>query len=446
MTPTRRKWTALLTAGLLVLAACGSDRDDDSAPGGGGGEGAASSSGTPETLIAAGDCDNLTQGVTASEIVLGLSHPESGLRAGVYKNIADGAKAYFDFVNAEKGGVKGRKIRLVPKDDAYEPGRTVAVVNELIEAEGVFGFFNNVGTPNNLAVAETMKDECIPNLLEATGFDGLADPDSNPFSMIANPSYSLESAIFVDHLKQEMPAAKIALLYQNDDFGKAYQTSLAKAIEGTELTVVAEASYEESDINVDNQMTTLVASGADVVFLGATGVQCANAMKASAGKGFAIRYVGGTCTATVILNLAGRDAVDGVLSTQFVMQPDNPANAAVPSMVEYKAKVAQYNPAADVNEGLVAYGWSQAAVLVALLEKAPELDRVSVMETAYHTEFAEPPGVFMDGVTWATDGAEDPFPLETQYLVQYDKATNVLNPVGEAITAYEGRSAETVKK
>ena len=167
--------------------------------------------------------------------------------------------------------------------------------------------------------------------------------------------------MFVQYLKDNNPQAKVAILYQNDDFGKAYLDPLkAAAIEGTDIELVAEETYEPTDPNVDSQMTTLAASDADTIFLGTTGLKCPQGLDAGAASGkFETVYLSGTCTAAILMSLAKPESTEGVISTVYIKDPTDPQYADDEAMQLYMEKVPQYNPAADVNDGLVAYGWTQ---------------------------------------------------------------------------------------
>jgi branched-chain amino acid transport system substrate-binding protein len=435
---TRTRWMrliALLLGLSLLAAACGSGRDSGSKSTTTQGSGSGGT--TSKTAIDASKCSNTTQGVSDTEIKIGMSHPESGI-AAPYGKIAEGVKAYFGYVNADKGGVKDHKLVLDAKDDAYDAGRTVSVVNELLQKDQVFGFFNNVGTPNNLAVWDQLQSQCVPNLLAATGDQGLTDPAGHSFTLIGNPGYATESAIFVQYLKENIPDAKIAVLYQNDDYGQAYLSPMKKAIEGTKITIAKAESYEPTDPNLDSQLTTLGASGADVLFLGVQGLKCPQGMDAAGGKGFKFVYLSGVCTASILMGLAKPENSNGVYSTNYIKDPTDPAYADDTAMKLFKTEAPKYNDKADTNDGLVAYGWTQAALLVEILDKSPKLDRVSVMETARNLQLDAPPGLMETGVPWST-GPDDGFPIETVFLGKYDSAKKLFVQQGDAIN-FEGKT------
>src|SRR5690242_8042132 len=196
----RHRWVIVLVAALLALPASGCGRSDDGGGGGGGGGGS-------------------DPGITDKEIKLGGSYPFSG-PASAYRAISDGAKAYFAKVNAE-GGVDGRKISFQTLDDAYEPPKAVANARRLVEQEQVFALFNTLGTPNNLAIWDYLNQQKVPQAYVATGASNFgSDVAAHPYTTGWQPNYVTEAKIYADYLKKNKPDAKVAVLYQNDGFGK----------------------------------------------------------------------------------------------------------------------------------------------------------------------------------------------------------------------------------
>src|SRR5690606_30588004 len=150
----------------------------------------------------------------------------------------------------------GREVSVEVTDDGYESGQTVANVQQLAQQDQVFGIFNVVGTPNTLAIRDTLNQDCIPQLYAATGAALSGNPDEYPFTIGSLPTYATEMGVFVDYLETENPDAKVAILFQNDDFGAEYVDSFEALTEGTDITVVTEESYEPSDSDVDSQITS----------------------------------------------------------------------------------------------------------------------------------------------------------------------------------------------
>jgi branched-chain amino acid transport system substrate-binding protein len=405
----------------LVMAACGG-RDDDSSSGGGGSTDTTAAGGGGEAAFTI-DTDNCgtydaTAGVTEDKITFGSSFPQSGTYAAFAK-ISVGYQAYFEYVNAN-GGVNGKMIELIAENDEYDPNRTRTNTQELV-AEPVFGMFNVVGTPNNLAIRDDLADACVPNLFTATGSQLWGETEDYPWLIGSIPSYATEAAIFAQYLKDNAPTAKVAILAQNDDFGEGYSSAFRGAIDGSEISVVDEQTYNSTDPDVKSQITTLAASGADTILLATTALKCPqalNAIKEQQGWDPLI-YISATCTSSTIVGLAPEANVD-VLSSIYLQDPADPQWDDNPAMQEFQTLGAQYGISAeDLNNGIVGYGWTMGALLVETLKTSPELTRQAVMEKAYSLSDLEI-GLLLPGISINTNGAEDPFPIEQMQIGQYN--------------------------
>jgi branched-chain amino acid transport system substrate-binding protein len=419
---------AAALAALTGTAACGrSDSPKADAP-------ATRADGT----VDAARCTGTTTGVTSDTITFGLSNPQSGPSASAGKS-RDGIQAYFAYANAELGGVKGHKLRLVAKDDAAQSARTVTNVNDMLDKDKVFGFVQNLGTPNNLAVWNRLDKQCVPNLLVANGSPSLVDPVNHPFTLIANVPYADEVKAFVDYLVANHPGAKIASITENSDFGKSYRDPLAKAVRGTSVSVVSQQTYEQSDPNVVPQMTAIKASGATALFIGAAALKCPQSIDAAA-KSFDVVYLSANCTSKATVGLAKPQFSDGVITESARLDPLDPTAASNPRLETYFAKMKQYAPGSDARNGSVLYGWDQATILRQILEASPALDRVAVINTARHLTL-DSPGLAQDGIVWKTDGIADPYPVESFRLQKYDGKAGHFVSMG-TLVSYEGRSGQ----
>jgi branched-chain amino acid transport system substrate-binding protein len=442
-----------LLAIILVATSCGGRDDDDSSSGsGGGGGGTEAPSGGDEGdgegggLIDTSDCpDNATAGIEGNTIKLASSFPQSGLTAA-FAQISRGYKAYFDKVNAE-GGVEiaGEKylIEVVDKDDEYNASKTVQNINELAGPDGdkAFAIFNVVGTANNIAIREAMGENCVPNIFAATGSPTWGNPDYPWLIGSTLAPYSLEAKAFADYLIEQKPDATVAMLVQDDDFGKAYEDAFRMAIEGTDIEVVQVSRYPAGANDVSSQITSLAATKADAFFNGSTLLACPNALEKAKAAGWdAITFVSGTCISKTLMGLAGENA-DGVIAATNIMDPIDPAYADHPLMVEYKETLAEYGASdVDPENGIVAYGYTQAAVLVEVLKGLDTLDRVSLMEAMHSIDEISGVGVLIDGVKIHTEG-DDNFLAENLQLVQYDAAAAHFKAVGDVID-FEGKTVE----
>ena len=204
-------------------------------------------------------------GVTDTEIKIGNTNPYSG-SASSYGINGKVHAAYFAMIN-EKGGINGRKINYITRDDSYSPPKTVEQARQLVEQDKVFLLFAPLGTPPNMAIHDYMNENKVPQLFVATGADQWNDPKHFPWTMMFLPSYGIESHIYANYILKNLPNAKIAVLYQNDDYGKDYLKGIKDGLgDKAAKMIVSEVSYEVTDSTVDSQITTLKGSGADVFF------------------------------------------------------------------------------------------------------------------------------------------------------------------------------------
>jgi branched-chain amino acid transport system substrate-binding protein len=419
-----------LSAAIVVLAtACGSNRRD---------EGASSTGGDGQSgqVVTSAGCpaNSGTTGVSGDTITIGTSLPQSGQYAP-FKAILQGEAAYFDYVNAQGGvnvGGKPYKIKLVDKDDAYDAARTSANADALINSTKVFGLFNVVGTKNNLGIRDTVSTACVPNMLIASGAVQWGNPKFPWMIGSELVPYPLEVEAWVNYLKTTKPDATIAVLKQNDDFGDTYEATLKQVIKGTQMKIVATQGYDPETSDVKTQVTSLANSHADAFLLAAALLACPNALQAANDAGWKpITYMSGTCVSKLLFTLAGPGA-NGVLSVTPLLDPADPRNNANPAMQLYKQQVAKYSSGADLQDGIVAYGWTTAALFVKALELAKTVDRVTVMNALHTLPSVKDVALQLPGSTWTTS-ATDAFIGETFQMVQYDAKAGHTNPIGPLI-------------
>src|SRR5467141_2808419 len=217
-------------------------------------------------------------GATDTEIKIGNIRPYSG-PASAYGVIGKTEEAYFKKINAE-GGINGRKINFVSYDDNYSPPKTVEQARKLVESDEVLLIFNSLGTPPNSAIQKYMNSKKVPQLFVATGATKWNDPKEFPWTMGWQLNYQSESRIYAKYILKEMPNAKIAVLYQNDDYGKDYVKGLKDGL-GAKATsmILIEESYEVTQPTIDSSMVKLKSTGADVFFNVATPKFAAQAIK-----------------------------------------------------------------------------------------------------------------------------------------------------------------------
>jgi branched-chain amino acid transport system substrate-binding protein len=433
MTRSTRWLAAVLAVLALVAAACGGGREDTGAENE---EAAQSTSDEFAEFLHVDDCEgDFTQGVTEDTITIGSSFPQSGTFAA-FAEISKGYRAYFEYVNQELGGVDGRQIEFVALDDGYEPGRTASNAQRLVQEEGVFALFNVIGTANNLAIWDNLEEECVPNLYAGTGSPLWGDPE-HAWTIGSFPSYSLEAVMYADYLAENDPDATVALLTQNDDFGRAYVDTFK---DYSDLEVVAEETYEPSNPDVTSQITSLASSDADAIILGTTALACPNALNALNGTSWEpITFVSGTCTSPTLVGLAEPGAAEGIISVTAFKDARDPQWEGDEAMELYLEKGAQYGDDIDLDNTITAYGWTMGALLVDTLNDATELTRPAVMEASMSLE-NHTTGLSLPQSPFNTS-IEDKFPEEVLQLMQYSEDLGYYEFLGEPAD-FEGRTDE----
>lgn len=439
---------ALLAALALLGGAC-SSRDDDSGSGGNGGGNGEEGGGESATGIDIEDCvADPTEEIEGDTIKLVSSFPQSGL-TGAFAEIGRGWAAYFDKVN-EEGGVeiagKSYKIEFEDRDDEYNPQRTASNIEDLVGADGsgAFAVFSVVGTANNINVRDFLDELCVPNLFAATGSVAWGNPEYPWLIGSTLAPYTLESYAFAEYLKENDPDATVAMLRQSDEFGETYEQTFRQAIEGTDIELVAVESYAPGSDEVRSQVTSLADSGATAFFNGGTLLACPNALKAKQAEGWeAITWVSGTCVSKTLMGLAG-SAADGAISLANIKDPLNPKYADDADVNAYREAVEKYRSdfkdrSLDLENAIIAYGWTQAELFVQALEAAEAPTRLAVMDAIRSLDGATT-SLMLDGVSVSTS-EDDQFMGETFTLIEYDGAAGHFNEIGELID-YEGQTAE----
>jgi len=384
----------LALAAVLVAAGCGRSSSDD----GGGSK---------------------SPGITDKEVTLGGSYPFSG-PASAYRTIAEGAKAYFDKINAE-GGVNGRKIKFITLDDAYEPPRAVQNARKLIQQDKVFALFNTLGTANNAAIMKSVNQQKVPQLFVATGGSIFGnDVKQFPYTTGWQPDYVTEAKVYVDYLKKQKPNAKVAVLYQNDAFGKDLLKGFTDAANGSNIKVVAKQSYEATDPTVSSQMAKLKGSGADTFLNITTPKFSAQAIVAAAKLGWHPLHILNNVGASkaLVLKPAGLKNAQGIVSTTYFKDPEDPKWANDTAMKEYKAGLKKFSPRSDPLDPFHVYGWGAAQTMTDALKRMKKPTRASLMEAVRSTNEKVP--ILLPGIDVKLDGQSDGFPIEAMQIEKFE--------------------------
>ncbi|RCW75703.1 ABC transporter substrate-binding protein [Pseudorhodoferax soli] len=358
-------------------------------------------------------------GASDTEVRIGHIGPYSG-PASAYGTIGKAASAYIAKVNAE-GGVHGRRIVLLSVDDGYNPAKTVEQARKLVEQDEVLALFAPLGTAQNLAIQRYMNAKKVPQLFVATGATRFGDAKAFPWTMGWQPTYQDEARIYAQHILATRPNAKVAVLLQNDDFGKDYLKGFLDALGDKAATmVVARASYEVTDATVDSQIIALKASGADVFFNIATPRFAAQAIRKAAETGWRpLQYLASVSIfVQAVLKPAGLDNATGVISASFIRDPDDETLKDTRELADYRTFMQQYYPAGEASDFLNVLGYSTAQTLVQTIRQAgDDLTRENLMRQAANLSMVLP--MLHPGIEVKT-GPDDYRPIEKVQLVRFN--------------------------
>ena len=322
-------------------------------------------------------------GASDTQIKLGQTMPYSG-PVSAYGAIGKAELAYFQMIN-DQGGINGRKVNLISLDDAYSPPRTVEQVRKLVEEDQVLALFQTAGTPSNSAIHKYVNAKKVPHLFLATGATKWGDPANFPWTIGFQPSYQIEAHIYAKYILKNKPDAKIAVLYQNDDYGKDYLKGLKDGLGDKVGMIVAEASYEVSDPTVDSQIVTLKSSGADVLFTIALSKFASQTIRKVYDIGWKpLHFINNVATSVgTVLSPAGLDKSVGLITAGYLKDPTDPQWGKDGGMQRWRQFMNQYMPEASQTDYNYVYGYG-AAQLMAMVLKAcgDDLTRENLMKQA----------------------------------------------------------------
>lgn len=361
-----------------------------------------------------------TPGVTPTTITLGGTIPITG-PAAAYASVGRGADAYFKYVNS-KGGIFGRKVVYKYEDDEFDVAKTIQLTRQLVEQDNVLAIFNSVGTEHALAIRPYLNDRKVPQLYVGSGVTQLASEHRKyPWSMGYLPSFAGEGAIYGRYIAAHQPKARIAVLYENSDFGKDMLDGLRHGLRG-KARIVATQSYEIADSSVDSQMARLKSSGADTLMLFATPQFAIFGYVGSFRLGWHPRvYVTSVSISPDIMKIAkfgsSQKQVEGSISIAFVKDPTSKQWAKDKTVRLYKAALKRFLPSAKTDDVFNYYGMAVAYTMVDTLRKAGRNPtRESVLRAATHLNETNP--FLLPGVRIHTT-PNDYYPMDKVKLARY---------------------------
>ena len=353
-------------------------------------------------------------------IKIGQTMPYSG-PASAYGQIGQTEEACFNMIN-EQGGINGKMIEFISNDDGYSPPKTVEQIRKLVESDEVDILFQTLGTPTNSAIHKYVNQKGVPHLFVATGATKWGDPENNPWTMGWQPNYQTEAKIYAKYILDNMPDAKIAILYQNDDYGKDYLGGFKDGLgDKAGDMIVAELPYETADPTVDSQIVSAKASGADVFFNITTPKFAAQAIKKAHEIDWNPTHFLNNVSISVgaVLEPAGLDASQGLISAGYLMDPTDPQWAEDPEFKEWSAFMDKYYPDGDKKSSFTTYGYAACLTLKKTLEQAgDDLSRENIMKEAANLKEVDIP-MLLPGVVVDTSPT-DFYPIEAMQLQKFE--------------------------
>ncbi len=375
-------------------------------------------------------------GASDTEIRIGNTVAYSG-PASSYGTIARSEAAYFKKINDE-GGINGRKINFISYDDANSPPKAVEQTRKLVESDEVLFIFNSVGTASNTAVQKYLNAKHVPQLFIGTGATKWGDPTHFPWTMGWQPTYQSEGRVFARYILKHHPDSKIAILWQNEDFGKDYLKGFKDGLgDKAQSMIVAERPYELSDPTVDSQVVALKASGADIMVTFSTPKAASQTIRKIAEIGWKPLHFLSSISNSVgsVIKPAGFDHAQGLMSNAYAKDPTDPTWRDDPAAKEWLAFMDKYFPEGDKTNSNNVYGYTAAQTLVQVLRRCgDDLTRANIMKQAANLRDLEL-GMLLPGIKINTD-ASDFFPIEQVQMMRFDGESWKL--FGEIITGEVG--------
>jgi len=365
-------------------------------------------------------------GASDTEIKIGQTWALSGpVASEAYQTKVHAA--YFERLN-EKGGINGRKVRLITLDDGYSPPRTMEQTRKLVEQDGVLFIAMPFGTPTNAATQRYLNSAKVPQILVGSGASRFFDGKTSPWTTGELPAFEQEGAIYGRYIVQlaadpasRLPSPKVGVLYQNDDFGRDFLKGV-KAGMGAKAAslIVQELSYEPSDPTLDSQMIALKASGANVFMNFAAGRATSLSIRRAYEIGWKPLQILSSPFATIegVLKPAGLEKTTGIMTAAYFKEPSDPTYSNEPSIGEFVEFMKKYVPDVNPQTRNAAVAYMHASILARIIEQAgDDLTRANIMKQATALKVAHP--FLLPGITWnVSDSARNP--IRQLQMVRFD--------------------------
>ncbi|TMJ48720.1 MAG: ABC transporter substrate-binding protein [Alphaproteobacteria bacterium] len=374
--------------------------------------------------------ETLEAGTTDSEIRIGNIMPYTGPLAA-FSTIGKTEAAYFDMIN-ERGGINGRKIKFISYDDSSDPAAALEQTRKLVETDKVLLVFGSFGTPGNLAVRPYLNARKIPQLFLASGDEEWSNPKAFPWTMGWQPAFHAEGRIYANYIQASYPERKIAVLWQNDQFGRDLFRGLQEGLGDWARMIVSDISFDVSDKSIDSQIDLLKDSGAEILLFDGAPAIAALAIRRMAELDWHPVFLLDNVSASIAnaLRPAGLENSIGVISTSFLKNAGDPAWKDDAGMKDWSSFMEKYYPDGNKEDGNALFGYAAAETLVQVLTQCgDDLSRENVMRQAASLKDFRG-SILLPGI--AVNTAPDDFrPIEQMRLVQFDGGT--WQPIGDMI-------------
>jgi branched-chain amino acid transport system substrate-binding protein len=372
-------------------------------------------------------------GVSDTEIKLGQSTPLSGPASAFGAGAGRAVVGYFEMLNAQ-GGVNGRKINFTQLDNAYSAPKAVEQSRRLVEDVGVLAEIGTIGTAPNVAIQKYLNGKQVPQLFITAGGRRFNDPNAFPWTVPLYPDFETEGRVVAKYILAVHPDAKIGVFYQNDDFGRDYLRGLRAGLGAKASQIIAEASYELADPTIDSQIVQLKAAGVDTLIEQSAAKAAAQSIRKVHELNWNPLHIIGASSASVetVLKPAGLEASKGLVTTQFLKQPGDPAWADDEEVKAYKNFLKTYAPAANPDDYSVIVAYMNVnAVTLALKKCGDQLTRENLIHQAISLNGERMP-LMLPGITISTK-PDDYTPFRTLRIATFDGTSWTLS--GDPISA-----------
>jgi branched-chain amino acid transport system substrate-binding protein len=357
-------------------------------------------------------------GASDTETKVGNIVPYSG-PASAYGAIGKVESAYFRMINVQ-GGINGRQINFISYDDAYSPPKTLEQARRLVESDEVLLVFSSQGAPTNSAIQKYLNSRKVPHLFISSGATKWDDPKNFPWSMGHGPTYQTEGIILAKYVLAAKPDAKVAILYQNDDFGKDFAKNFIEGLGERRTMVIAQSAYEVSEPTIDSHIVNLKSSGADVLMSFATPKFAAQSIRRVAELGWKPLHVVMSQSTSVgaVLSPAGIDNAQNLVSATYFKDVTDPQWKEDPRMKRYLAFLEKYMPGVDKTDSILMLGYGKAQTLQRVLrECGDDLTRENVMKRAASLQGVES-DVLLPGIKINTSPTNYS-PIDELHMMQF---------------------------